>query len=688
MAVNINLKQIFPADNPTDLANKLNFNFNQLIALGFGEPGDKGDKGDTGAPGPIGQTGLTGAPGSKIWSADGTFTVDLGGLSPVDSVIGDYYISNSAIYKKEMDGTVWNLITDFDALFRSIALDSQPWATGINSEGAPPRIIVPVQNSTYLDRITDPFLVEDYANNPPNWRLNTATKQNAQGVMFDFDVKTARKIQSSGAGLNNYTVQISPSRLGSDGSLLNEAFPYTSILSLYSFYAAADATTEADQFVDTTGYRHQLELGSVDDLPDYLHTTDPLMKYVISPTYQNLRVRKYRLNSIDLPGNSVVITDFNLNSQDTTSSPALNSKMTWSVNKKVTSPAGNNSTVRMALTSSTLEGSATSAVRFSGILLDGLHFVFNDFSGPSYKFAIGFDPFNALNGTKNAMVRSDAGNSIDSVVFYALPVIAKDGAIQVALSSSGLSGGTGANVGIYATDTTKEVIIGSSSSSYAIKIKDNRLSTAIPFPVSAGALPTANSADPNTLDEYQERTFVPTVFYGSLSTPDSGVLTNNAPAISDQGGVFVKIGKTVNFTIRFKIKDWTVVTTTGRQAPPYFSDPYTASLTPLSVGNISTDGGWSGMQHEIGAEINQLILRDIPDMWPSMVTKDNLHFTVSINPTLPDGYLLRSWPMIYNWTGTNNPSASPWEPIDPSSVYAKFGTYESGITLPQLEFYG
>jgi hypothetical protein len=66
--ININLKEIFPVDNQSDLSAKLNFNFNQLLALGFGERGETGPAGEIGPIGPIGPIGVAGDPGSQIFS--------------------------------------------------------------------------------------------------------------------------------------------------------------------------------------------------------------------------------------------------------------------------------------------------------------------------------------------------------------------------------------------------------------------------------------------------------------------------------------------------------------------------------------------------------------------------------------------------------------------------------------------
>lgn len=696
MAVNINLKEIFAVDNQSDLASKLNFNFNQLIALGVGQPGGKGDTGDAGGPGPIGPIGLTGKRGSVMWSIPSGIQLDLSTSSPTDSAIGDYYVGEvtvgattyNGIYTKTADGTFWDLVTDFDALIRSINLDQQPWATGIISQTPPARIAVLVKNSQGLDRNTIGFASkpEDYyLSYPPNWRLTTDGSQNAQGVMFNFDAYTVKTVKAVGSpGLNGYNIEINSDRLGTNISNLNTAFPYSSILSLYSFFNASDSAIEADQFIDSTGYRHQLELGSVDDIREYLNSADSGANYVISPTYQNLRIRKYRLIATELPGQSVILSDFNLHSNDSTTRPALNSKFTWSINKKELDQQGRNSIIQLSLSNKNVESvTSNPSVALTGIGLDGIHIKTTNYLSVSHKIAIGFD----LGSWNDALIfKSDAGNSIASVLFDKLSVIAQNEALGVTFNELGLSANSAANLGLYASDTSKEVLIGSSASNYALAIKSNRLNSAVPFPVSAGTVPTKNSSDSNTLDEYQEVTFTPTVYFGTLPTVAAG-LTNVNPTISLQSGVMTKIGNVVSFMVKFQISNWTVSTTTGRVAPPYYSNPY-AGLS-VNVGDIA-DTAWSAMQHPIGSEAYQVIIRGIPDHWPNASVSEKMKFSVSLttpSPTMTTGYLLRPFAMSYTWNGGS--SSIDWQPMDPASIYAKFGHYSGpGSTLPQLTLHG
>jgi hypothetical protein len=449
------------------------------------------------------------------------------------------------------------------------------------------------------------------------------------------------------------------------------------------------AAQTGTQFDTAIGYRHQLELGSVDNIGEAIHTTDPTAQYVISPTYQNLRVRKYRIGAVDLPGKSSIMVDFNLNSADDTLTPALNSKFTWKINKKNSESVGDNSQISLQLSNKKIEGST---IKTTGILVDGLHLSFTDPYAVSYHIAAGFD---SSAGLDKIVVRSDSGQSIKSVQFDKLKIEARTGAKIITVDSNGLSGDNYTDVGIF-TGVSKEIKLGSSDdpAHIALKIKDNRLSSAIPFAASSVALPTHNSLDPNTLDEYQEGSFTPSVYFGTLPVPGASVLTNNTPTITEQTGIFVKIGKVVTFTIKFRIKDWTVTTTTGRMSGnPIFTDDYAINTTPINVGELSSvTNEWVNQQHAIGAESYQLKIRNIMDQWPDFSVSEKLHFDVSINPYIDPitrtGYGIRPFPMAYSWNGTASPSTSAWETLNPTSIYAKFSTYDNLITMPELTLHG
>ena len=449
--ININLKEVFSVDNPADLTNKLNYNFNQLIALGVGQPGQTGATGTTGSPGPTGPIGPAGAAGTQVYSDSIVPGVTLSAItypSSTSALINDYYISEDAIYQKSGTST-WDKVSDFYDLFNSISqVNDSTWQLGINTS-VTAKIILPVKNKSGLDRITTVGSTSggDWATNDPNWRDASGTTQNSQIVLFNFDAKTARNIVSGSSDLNGYSVTPSAARLGNlPGVDINEeAFPYSALLSLYSFYSASDAPTEADHLTGSTGYRHQLELGSVDDLVEEQLTNTATRKYVISPTYQNLRVRKFRISESTIPGKALIRVDFNLHATDSVTQPALNSRFTWTINKKTAAGASvssppNNRVIKFGISNSILENSGNTEARITGALVDGIHFNFDD----EYGFGFGFDPGNIANGTNNAIMRSVSGE-IDQMIYDQIAVVVKNSSSTATLLPAKLEA-NGANI--------------------------------------------------------------------------------------------------------------------------------------------------------------------------------------------------------------------------------------------------
>ena len=88
MPIRINLKEIFPSDSQDITVDKLNFNFNKLLALGIGDQGDQGTSGPQGAAGPIGLSGTQGLRGSS-WFVDAG---DPNTLTFVDLLDQDLYL--------------------------------------------------------------------------------------------------------------------------------------------------------------------------------------------------------------------------------------------------------------------------------------------------------------------------------------------------------------------------------------------------------------------------------------------------------------------------------------------------------------------------------------------------------------------------------------------------------------------
>lgn len=742
MAININLKEVFSNDSAGDISSKLNFNFNQLLALGVGQGGLPGETGSSGSAGPIGPTGLPGTNGPAIWSSTSGSTSALGASSPANSVVGDYYISDTAIYKKNTAGTNWEVITNFSNIFNAVSVaGTVSWQTGINSS-AISRLIVNTRNSNGIDRITTLGTSGNYTTNFPNWKASDATSQNSQATLFNFDANTVKYYIAGSADTNGYTV--TPTTLRAGNALTDEVFPYTSLLSLYSFFNSADAPTESSQYSGNIGYRHQLELGSVDELTEGLHgTAGTSSTYVVSPTYQNLRIRKYRMadTSGSFGGNSVILTDFNLHAADGVTTPALTSKMKWRVNKKTSATNSTGSVITMTLNPGITEASASDSIKTSSISgVDGIHLVSSE--GP-FKLAIGFDSTNITNSTKKAIISSDSTNTLTSITFAKLPITVTNDSANITLATTGitsnsaitisstatpgagtdnivLSTNSGGDIGLYSGTSGNSIRIGGTKANPAITILNTRLASAIPFATSTDTVPTHSSSDANTLDEYQEGTFVPTIRYlyfkgsapgygfpGSIPEGGTGILSAAGPTITGNFGTYTKIGKLFQFTLKFSISNWyindTLNTAGGAQAPLNAFTAYD-NIDKLDVGNIAQSTVLGDWIHTLGQEFYQLGIIGLPNHWPDLngtgqsgYGTSDMHFKVSLNPrnTSATASCIRTFPMDYSFggtggVGTSGASTHPYEAIDQSSIYAKFvsKSLAGSTAVPELRLYG
>jgi hypothetical protein len=85
---------------------------------------------------------------------------------------------------------------------------------------------------------------------------------------------------------------------------VDSIFPQTSNLSVYSFFnSTASAAKEFETDPSAKGYRGQIELGSLDTLATaYDGITS--QNFLISPSFENLRIRKYRIGGFSLSGGS------------------------------------------------------------------------------------------------------------------------------------------------------------------------------------------------------------------------------------------------------------------------------------------------------------------------------------------------------------------------------------------------
>jgi len=592
MAVIINLREVFANDSQSEVSSKVNFNFNQLLALGIGQIGPVGPVGPTGAAGPAGPIGPQGPSGSIIFGQTTAIAPIVPPSNvPTGMVVGDILISTDKIYKKTTTG--WLQLTDFNSLVVSaIGSNISPFLR----LGGESRIIKP--------RLTNGVdLTNSITTSDPNYPTPGAGT-NYQTVLYNFNelktksvnlvggnisivsnTGTEKSFNANSSGVVNvstdeitisshgftngqyvtysaeggtaigglsdntgyYVLYVTSSviklcetandvtntnpidltSLGSSGAPhklisypnpVDNVFPATSNLALYSIYDGnATPAKEFETNPAAKGFRSQLELGSLDSLPTAYPGGQSATGYVISPSFENLRVRKYRIGGFTVsggsstyPGTYMIRAEYDLSSTglETPGSfaPRRNSEHVWKINKVNTSQAGSR-IVELKLTNSNILGNTESS---TGISIDGIFLkrsaTFDGSSGTLAAFGIGF------NATNNGV--SFVGSSaVSGFNFNKAVTVTSTGSIYTQITETGINGlaafgntwaitAPNNNMVIACSNSGSTIRIGTTSASpttQAIKIKADRLDAGLPFPTTQVA-----SADPYNLDDYVE----------------------------------------------------------------------------------------------------------------------------------------------------------------------------------------
>ena len=100
--MHFNTKYIFKGESESEIINKINYNFNQILSFSVGPDGQRGPKGSLGFPGPAGKKGATGSTGQRSTLFTKQDTAPLtGGSLPydywIDSKSSDYSIYSYGI---------------------------------------------------------------------------------------------------------------------------------------------------------------------------------------------------------------------------------------------------------------------------------------------------------------------------------------------------------------------------------------------------------------------------------------------------------------------------------------------------------------------------------------------------------------------------------------------------------------
>ena len=254
MPIRINLKELFPSDSQDITVDKLNFNFNKLLALGVGDQGDQGVSGPQGSAGPVGLSGLQGLRGST-WYVD---SGDPNTLTFVDLIDNDLYLDTAtfSVWQYTASSSTWSQVLNFSSIVSFyISQTPSPFNRGFGITSQDDRFI------TFNRR----------GNNYPNSQtdvnrgsFNTANSD----VLF----------------LNNFNETTISNAIGFPNFLTSPGDVFDALLKIY--------VNHTEGVSEVTG-RYHLELGSL-----YLDTSVP-PETTFSNLRNNLKV-KFKKNNVSL----------------------------------------------------------------------------------------------------------------------------------------------------------------------------------------------------------------------------------------------------------------------------------------------------------------------------------------------------------------------------------------------------
>lgn len=597
MSVSVNLQEVFSSDSQSNLTQKINFNFNQLLTLGLGEAGPIGLTGPQGPVGPAGPVGPTGARGAKVYS---TLTIDSPVIDPglaLNSEDGDIFINSRELFVKgnSVSGT-WEEVVDFQALITSQSLQDlfkvfQLGTGGGDSES---------KHSKFLRTNGVDATNSGLSSAHPMYFTGTGNPNNTQLLLSNFDELKTWRIQA-GSLVENDTES-------------DDIFDYTAIAKIYAFLPSS-----------VSGWRHQLEIGSVDDVS--VTVNNDTQQYVLTPTEQNLKIRKYRVSSGLVEGGLYNRAEFDL-SGITASSNSLNGEILLSVNKKT--PAVNQ-IIQMGLSTSPV---LSDRLASANLLTDGIVLS----KAGTHHMALGFD-----NSTTSQINLKSSSNLT---------------AVKINHATLNLANG---NLAISVDDPAKEVSLGT-----AVKVKNDRLSQGLPFPAAA-----VLSSDPNTLDDYEEGTWTPvmetvnTMVYGADNNGGNNYQTANGI------GRYVKIGKAVFITFQIDVR---FVLDSGVTFPTYGV-----------LGQTALDLGFTtAAVYEYGNEAYGMRLSGMPNI----STDTAVIFDIELRAITATNTTLRSVPLYSNFNDGQIMNEFNLEPIVPGSVFGRYYCQGSTNATPRIELLG
>jgi len=162
-SVIINLKEFFASDTPEMIAEKLNFDFNQLLLLGIGEKGDQGFQGLIGPIGPIGQTGSQGIRGSYWFTGNLVIPPT---SSSLGAVPGDFYLNPQQAWQLDADGVTWTAVLNFGTIINNyLSTSNTTLIRSINGVSNSDQFITFIRSDhQFNDRISTGYLPLSFKN--------------------------------------------------------------------------------------------------------------------------------------------------------------------------------------------------------------------------------------------------------------------------------------------------------------------------------------------------------------------------------------------------------------------------------------------------------------------------------------------------------------------------------------------
>jgi hypothetical protein len=527
---------------------------------------------------------------------DTSSPIDDPSLAP-NSEDGDLFMNTQNVFVKGTTSTgVWEEVVDFQSLVTSQSLQDTYKILQLGTGGGD----VDSKHAKFLRTngidLTNTGLASShpmyYTGNVPN---------NTQLVLSNFDELKTWKIQS-GALVENDTES-------------DDIFDYTALAKIYAFLPAG-----------LTGWRHQLEIGSIDE--EAITVNGSTQQYVLTPTEQNLKIRKYRVIAGGLEGGLYNRAELDLSGQ-TASINSLNGEILLAVNKRTPTVS---QIIQMGLSTSQVLADRLPSVNLStdGMILSK--------AGTTH-MALGFD------NTTASRINLNTSSNIT--------------ALKINHTNLNLANG---NLAISLDDTSKEISLGT-----AIRVKNDRLSQGLPFP----AIQVASS-DPNTLDDYEEGTWTPVIetasamVYGIDNNSGNNYLTQSA------SGQYVKIGKYIFITFKIDVK---FVLDSGVTFPTYGIFGQTALNLGFTSDNVQTSGS-----EEFGMRIGGM---------PNFASPVATIFDVKVRAAATARPSLREVELWASWSDGNISNENiRLQPIVPGTIFGRY--YCQGVSNPvaRLELLG